>query len=563
MDFPARWRRALDDYFLVALLACVVVAGAGGYLIADTYALETTETVQRERVVSSWTAAGQYDYGATVTEPNPVFETGERLTDRSQFFRRISPVVDGQFSFVYNASDGAVDVTVSRRTVLASVATTESDAQRTVWRVVTNETRVERADVGPGEPVTVPFAVDVNRTRNRTERIRNELGASLGEPRLAVRTNVTLSGTVDGREVRRSFSYALPIEMGESTYAVNASAAVTQREFERTETVVVDQDTGNSGSPLGAALFAVGIGGLAALLVGRRRGDLVVTEAERARLDYEAAREEYEEWISTVEVPPSFEERPRAPTDSLEDLVNVAIDVDERVFESRSDGTLYVPHGDAVLVYEPPDALDQPAPRGDRPAPPDIDATSGPDQAVQTDRAPSAGSVESEMESESEPDGVDWRDADVESPGDDRSGEFTEPDDDSTADGSSSPDPPTHGHDADVQPDADGSGVDRSWPSGSEADGATNGVETSSNGELQGPVGRLLDSYFGGDGDARITGDGDDEDANTEAYDAEHDADADDTGGDGIGDWIDRITGGASDDDTDTENDGDAGVPKQ
>lgn len=561
MDVPATWRRTLDDYFLAVLIVCVAVAGTGGYLLASSYALDTTETVEREREVASWTGAGRYEYGATVTEPNPVFETGERLTGRSQYFRRVSPVVDGQFAFVYTASDGSLNVTVRRRTVLASVAEPESgaDARRTVWRVVTDETSVERAGVPPGEAVTVPFAVDVNRTRNRTERIRDRLGTSIGETRLAVRTNVTLAGTVEGREVRRSLSYALPIEVSGSTYAINASAAVTREEFERTETVLIERDTGGSGSPLGAALFALGVGGVVALAVGRRRGELIVEEAERDRLDYEAARAEYDEWISTVEVPPSFEDRPRAAADSLDDLVNVAIDVDERVFESRSDETLYVAHDAAVFVYEPPAQPDDQRRRGERSAERPVDAPPGLG-AHDVRRGPAEAHVPDPDPSE------DGRsDGDAARLGDGRDGESTTSEDDAADDDST--EPPTHGRDADIGTDEDGSALDRPWPSGSGDDGSTNGAEDGTDGELRGPVGRILDEYVGGVGADETADDGDDE-TDTEDDQREHE---DDTGDEGL-DWLDAEGPIDDTDDTDDEDEGDegdeednddAGVPKQ
>jgi hypothetical protein len=371
MDVPPTWRRLLDDYFAIALIVCLVVTAVGGMLLADAY-VTPPETTERERVVASWETVGRYDYGAEVTEPNPVFDRGTRLSNRSRFFRAVSPTLDGQFRFGYEASDdGSLDVTLRRATVVESVAEAEAGAgRRTVWRVVSNETRVERSGVDPGETVAVPFRVNVNRTDNRTERIRERLGASIGEPRLAVRANVTLSGTVNGREVDRTLTYDLPVRTGGGTYEVNDSAALVRTEYERTETVTVERSSSGSGGPLGAAIFLVGATATVALATARARGDIRVDETERERLEFEATREEYDDWISTVALPGSVVDRPRARAASLGDLVDVAIDTDERVLEDPDDGTLYVPREGTLYVYEPPTAdrpASEPAPPGPEP----------------------------------------------------------------------------------------------------------------------------------------------------------------------------------------------------
>jgi hypothetical protein len=80
----------------------------------------------------------------------------------------------------------------------------------------------------------------------------------------------------------------------------------------------------------GPVLLLVAVGACVGLAAGRRRGALTVTEREREWLAYRDARSEFDEWITTVRVA----EPDRDATieiESLEGLVDVAIDTDRRV----------------------------------------------------------------------------------------------------------------------------------------------------------------------------------------------------------------------------------------
>jgi hypothetical protein len=108
---------------------------------------------------------------------------------------------------------------------------------------------------------------------------------------------------------------------------------------------------------LGGPLAIIGgLGGAAALVLADRRGELEVDEATRDRLATRQARQEYDDWITTAWVPESAIDGPVVEVESLEGLVDVAIDTDERVLESV-DGSVYrVLHDGYVYEYRLPGA---------------------------------------------------------------------------------------------------------------------------------------------------------------------------------------------------------------
>jgi hypothetical protein len=94
---------------------------------------------------------------------------------------------------------------------------------------------------------------------------------------------------------------------------------------------------------------------MAFLGTARWRGWLVVTDRERARNEFERARNDFDEWISTARIPDADDRTP-VPTDSLVDLVDIAIDSDRRVLE---DGDQYAVLVDSeIYTYTAPPTVD-------------------------------------------------------------------------------------------------------------------------------------------------------------------------------------------------------------
>jgi len=352
---------------VVAVLLCLALFG--GWLAVGTQAPETTT----ERPVSSWSTTGEYDHSATVTEPNPVYPVGRELTNRSLYLRAASPVLDGSFRFVYDASSrGELDVTIEQQAVVRSV-----DEQRgesvTVWRRSQSLENRTVDDVAPGSPVVVPFSVNVTEVRNRTRGVEQALGNPPGDPQYAVVADVTLTGTVNGREIERTTAFTLPISVERSAYRPNATTAIEQ--FETTEEVTLAGQSSGFESGVGLALVLGSVLGLTGLAY--KRDALAVTERELDRLRFEDDRETFDEWIHGMTLPDGVRERQRIYANSLADLVDFAIDTNNSVIR---DGDYYVLHGDVLYTYVPPGRAES-APVSDV-----IDALSEADSRVSGDR---------------------------------------------------------------------------------------------------------------------------------------------------------------------------------
>lgn len=340
----ARLRTVADTWFVFVVTLLVATSLLGGFLAYSAYA-EGPETDTEERTVEAWSTTAGFDHGAEVQRENAVFEVGEELSNEPVYFTRAAPELDGEFEHRYDGGEGAVDVEITVERVIRSV---DDDVEH--WATSEPVGSVEREDVEPGEGVVADFEVDVPALENETERVEDSLGQTPGTVETVVVAHVILEGTIDGDPVTHGDRYELAIDPDGDAYAVEAPVADRHVE-ERTEEVEAAATASVFGPAPGAALALVSVAVLSALVRSRSQGTLAPsrTELERLRLDRERAA--FDDWISTGAVPADVDDRTRVEIDSLEDLVDVAIDHDRRVIESQ-DGRYYVVEEGLLYVHE-------------------------------------------------------------------------------------------------------------------------------------------------------------------------------------------------------------------
>jgi hypothetical protein len=348
-----RLRDVLDRQFAVVILVLVALVAAGAWTTYGTYVDPGTNTESRPG--TEWSANAEFAHSATVVENNSVFPVGTRLENRSVYYTKIAPVLNGTHATDYAASNGGrLTVQSDLDLVYRSV---DRQSGTVYWDVRTDLTERTVTSLPPEASAEVPFSVNVTEVENRTDRLREELGGGPGSIESVLTARTDLTGTVNGREVSTTFRTELPIRPGQSTYRIaNPGEWAATYEDSTSETVVVENTYGPL-RRLGAPVMSVtALASVIALGIWRRRGTLSLTETEREWLKYRADRDDFEEWIHSVSLPREAFGRPRAEADSLADLVDVAIDTDAPVVESPTDDTYYLVHGEYLYAYEAPPA---------------------------------------------------------------------------------------------------------------------------------------------------------------------------------------------------------------
>lgn len=341
--------RALLERWLPVLVVLSLVGTAGfGWLVVSTHVSPGTHA--EERVTTSWDTQGDLTHRATVQQHNPVFPAGVTVENRPLYYEQVMPVANGTLAYQYR-TDGSGSLTVDA-TVRAVIRSTGEEGSTEYWRVTRTIAERRATAVEPAEPVPLGFSVNVSRVQQRLEAIRSELGSSPGSIETALVATVDLSGRVQGERVDRQETYRIPLTIQESTYSFGSLSGGNQ--YSQRERVMVPNEYG----PLRRYGSVAGLGLSLALLVAlgylHVEGRTTITDEERAYVEYLSARSEYDDWITDVSLPARSTPDAVAHVDTLEGLVDLAIDSDERVLADVDTDRFLVVHGGVTYVYEPP-----------------------------------------------------------------------------------------------------------------------------------------------------------------------------------------------------------------
>lgn len=338
----------LSDNTEYLLAGFVVVALFGGFLAYEPYVDPGTEVEEFEK--SNWSSTAAFTHQANVTEETDVFEAGTVLRDRPSYLESISPVLDGTFTYEYEASSGGELSVDANLTLILRSAGEETE----YWREESTLSSVTEASVRPGEEVAVPFSVNVTETKRRIAEIEDQLDGTPGETEIIVAATLERTGERNGQQVSKRTDHRTTIDSEGNVYSVTGADPDTDsgQQFGQ-ETV--EASYGPLRTVSGPALVVVGLLGVVGLAVGRSQGWFSVPERRREWLTYQGTRSEFDEWITDGEVPGEVMERTVIEVDSLEGLVDVAIDSDRRVIADRSRGICVVVLDDALYRFVPPD----------------------------------------------------------------------------------------------------------------------------------------------------------------------------------------------------------------
>ncbi|MEF8826199.1 MAG: DUF5305 domain-containing protein, partial [Halapricum sp.] len=327
-----RVRAVVDQYFNLVALGFVVLVIVGGFVAYGAYTQpdERTETVSDTEV--TWTTTGEFDHEATVIEDTRVFDAGETLTNRTEYYRQIAPELDGAFAYSYSARNGSLSANTSVALVMRSV----SEEGKEYWRVTERLNGTNRT-IASGEPLRVAFSQNITAVEVELNQIRSELGTTAGTTEAFFEATVRVRGDRNGESVDTTRSYRLPFTIESDLYRVNDSGPVVDQ-GERTVTEEISEPVTVSpvrsyGGPL---LALIGLGGIVGLAVGRSRDWFEVSDREREYLTYRSHRNEFDEWITEARLPSEriADAEDRIETTSLAGLVDLAIDIDRRVLET-------------------------------------------------------------------------------------------------------------------------------------------------------------------------------------------------------------------------------------
>lgn len=334
MSAANRVRRLIATWghvLAAALVLVSLVAFAGAW---SAYNDPVVTTVTEEQNPQSF--ATEVNTSAVVTGNTTLYEPGERLVNKPVYLFSASPELT--IAVVTSAPDGTA---IAQRLVLHLQA---SRGGEVFWE------RERLLAVGDGQArngrLVSEATVNMTQTRREISTVQSAIG-DVG----TFNSQLRLTVTYESDRYAGSLESASPVVISGPGYWLGNDMATSRTQSQTvTRRVTRPPDVSAYGGFVLLGLLA--LGGAGGILYLRSRGIDVTA------LETELAHERYEEWISEGEFPTDSNKR-YVRINSLEDLVDIAIDSNKRVVHDEEIAAYGMVDGDLVYYYAAdPESLD-------------------------------------------------------------------------------------------------------------------------------------------------------------------------------------------------------------
>jgi hypothetical protein len=352
IDRSLQLRAFLNEWAAVLIVVLLIASAGVGWWAYQINLEPSVETEQR--LTEQWSESTAFSHSAPITNDSLPFAAGERATNRPLYYTSLSEELAGTYRYGYTADSGSVNVTTDTYLLIRGGRIENNNMTETYWEV-SEPLAADSETLDPGESHQVEFTVDIIEVLETIGTVEQQLDSSEGLVDVRVVSVSELSGTVDSDSVDTTYRSELPIVVSPSTFRVDNAVTIDET-HESFETVEVLAEP----SPLQAYGSIVAFGFVVMLLILviglRYSGYTKLTDQEQELIAIEQARERFSEWITTGEFPSEREYEQTVLVDSLEGLVDVAIDTNKRVIEDEQLGVSTVLDDTYIYIYIQPDS---------------------------------------------------------------------------------------------------------------------------------------------------------------------------------------------------------------
>lgn len=321
----------------VCIAVALVSVIAAGFTFVNPPTTEVTATADRQTITTTLNSQ------ATVAENSSLYPRGEVLSDMPVYPRSVAP--NATVTAVTTPSKGE-SVRIDQRIVLVYEARTARG--ETFWR----RTRIlERTNTSTdGDEVVSNATLRITAIERQVAQIESEIGDA-GR----VTTHLEVESRYDTTHYEGSSKGRGAIRIHDGSYEIDRLSL--QDEYGATETEMrpILSKTSRLSLPLVGVLVVPHTTLAFALLTlcGAIGAGVTVAFAHRFKPEIERAAlhaARYAEWISQGTLPSGFEDR-AVYMETLEDLVDVAIDSEKRIVHDRSREVYAVIDAHATYIY--------------------------------------------------------------------------------------------------------------------------------------------------------------------------------------------------------------------
>lgn len=352
IDRSLQLRAFLNEWATVLIVVLLIASAGVGWWAYQINLEPSVETEQR--LAEQWSESTTYSHSAPITNDSLPFAAAERATNRPLYYTRLSEQLDGTYRYEYTADSGSVDVTTDTYLLIRGGRLENNNMTETYWKL-SEPLAADSQTLDPGETHQVDFSVNVIEVLRTIGTVEQQLDSTEGIVDVRVVSVSELSGSVESDSINTSYRSELPLVVSPSTFRVNDPVTIdeTHESFETVEVLAEPSPVQAYGSIVAFGIVAM----LLILVLGLRySGYTELTDEERELIEIQQARERFSEWITTGEFPSEREYEQTVLVDTLEGLVDVAIDTNKRVIEDEQLGVSTVLDDTYIYIYIQPDS---------------------------------------------------------------------------------------------------------------------------------------------------------------------------------------------------------------
>ncbi|AKB35719.1 hypothetical protein MSSAC_1129 [Methanosarcina siciliae C2J] len=329
--------------FIVVLGIAVILSSSWAY---EAYTQDVYE--EQEELISSYTQHGKYTYTAPVTEKNPLYSKGSRLEmGKPMYFFAASPTLEVSLAYNLNATDSAFLRVECETVVVATSEENSGGSQEIIWKKEFPVEEMGYANIGNKDVLIHDFSVNVSEIRSKVIGIQDQLKYS-SDTTIEIVTHVNYKGEINGEEINNTTDFALPLVINPAYYKMPEKLEFNENNYTY-EKIIVKKEPSVSSIKLPLSLFL-----LSTILVGAlipcTKMNNVDPELIR-RLKKEEKYSSVKEFVSKGKVPDNWSSLIQVEIYSLHDLVDAAVDMNERVVNDIESGVYFIIHDNILYVF--------------------------------------------------------------------------------------------------------------------------------------------------------------------------------------------------------------------
>ena len=311
----------------VLLIVGTIGVGAAGWTYTHPPTTEITDQTDQKTIESSLHTQ------AVVSGETNLYRRGTLLRSQPAYLLNAAP----NATLLLNTSLPTKTSRVDQRVELVYTATRDGDV---FWK---RTTPVETQTVPDGRTVNTRGTISAPTVLAQQSRYQQEFGEAAT---VSVDVRVSVDYTLD--QYSGTFSRTYPLTSGSGWYSLPTKPISKTHSTPQTytrELAITDKPTFFAPALVGLVSL---IAGLAVVGIYRKNSE----QASIADLEVEIHHHRYEEWISKGVVP-KYGSVPLVKIETLEDLVDVAIDAGERVIHDTETGRYVVIRENVRYYYDP------------------------------------------------------------------------------------------------------------------------------------------------------------------------------------------------------------------